>query len=59
MTTYQALADKTRNAATLAEIHTAEAQHTKHYNNGTITEKELARLDRIAMDKFAELIEKQ
>ena len=59
MNTYQALAQKTRNAATLAEIHAAEAQQTRHYNNGTITEKELARLDRIAMDKFAELIEKQ
>lgn len=59
MTTFEALAHKTRAAATIEELNKVEAQHEKHYSNGTITEKELVRLDRIAMDKFAELIEKQ
>jgi len=56
MTTYQALANIIRGAYTRAELDTAEERCTRHYNNGTITAKELARLDSIACEKFHEIL---
>lgn len=57
MTTYEALAHKTRTAATTEELHKVEAQHEKHYHAGIISVSELIRLDRMAMNQYVKIIE--
>ncbi len=57
MTTFEALSHKTRTAATIEELNNVEARHEKHYNNGTITQAELIRLDRIAMNQYIQIVE--
>lgn len=57
MTTFDALAQKTRTAATIAELHKVEAQHEKHYHAGTISVPELIRLDRMAMNQYVKIVE--
>jgi len=53
MTTSQTLAHMIRKATTRAELDALDARCTRHYNNGTITANELARLDCMIMDKIA------
>lgn len=57
MTTFDALAHKTRTAATIEELHKVEVQHEKHYHAGTINVSELIRLDRMAMHQYVKIIE--
>jgi hypothetical protein len=51
MTTYAALSNRIRIATTREELTAREAQCTRHYHAGTITTRELARLDGIIMDR--------
>ena len=53
-TTYSILRAKIA-AAPLAEIESREAQAMRHYNAGTISEKEYARLTVFAMERTASL----
>jgi len=56
MTNYQSLASIIRAATTRAELDTAEARCTRHYNLGTISATELVKLDSIACEKFHEIL---
>jgi hypothetical protein len=56
MTTYQALANIIRGACTHAELDAAEARCTRHYELGTISATELAKLDSAACEKFHEIL---
>jgi len=56
MTTYQALANFIRGAYTHAELDAAEARCTRHYDLGTISATELAKLDSITCEKFYEIL---
>jgi len=51
MTTYAALSNRIRTATTREELAAREAQCTRHYHSGTITTRELARLDGKIMDR--------
>jgi len=51
MTTYAALSNRIRIATTREELAAKEAQCTRHYHAGTITTRELARLDGKIMDR--------
>ena len=53
MTTSQTLAKMIRKAITRAELDALDARCTRHYEIGTISAKELARLDCMIMDKIA------
>jgi hypothetical protein len=57
MTTFEALAHKTRTAATIAELNKVETQHSKHYHAGTISVSELIQLDRMAMNQYVKIVE--
>jgi len=56
MTTYQALANIIRGAYTSAELDAAEARCTRHYELGTITATELAKLDSMICEKFHKIL---
>jgi hypothetical protein len=51
MTTYAALSNRIRAASTRSELSTREAQCVRHYEAGTLTASELARLDGIILDR--------
>jgi len=51
MTTYAALSNRICTATTREELAAREAQITRHYHAGTITTRELARLDGIILDR--------
>ena len=53
MTTYQSLHKRIQAATTKADLRAFDKRITRHYNNGTITANELAKLDAIIMDKIA------
>ena len=50
--TYRALLYKVREAG-LAELYALEKKITRHYNNGTINERHLSKLDSMIMEEIA------
>ena len=55
MTTYQSLHKRIQAATTKADLRAFDKRITRHYDNGTITAKELAKLDCLIMEKLANL----
>jgi hypothetical protein len=55
MTTYQSLHKRIQAATTKADLRAFDKRITRHYDNGTITAKELMRLDCLIMEKLASL----
>lgn len=53
MTTYKALSQRIRAATSREELAAREVQCVKHYEAGTITATELARLDCMIMERIA------
>ena len=53
MTNYSSLAKLIRSAQTRAALEKMETRCTRHYELGTITAKELMRLDCFIMEKLA------
>lgn len=56
MTTSQALAKMISEATTRAELDAAEKRCTMHYDIGTISANELAKLDGMICEKFHEIL---
>jgi hypothetical protein len=56
MTTSQTLAQMIREATTRAELDALDARCTRHYNLGTISANELAKLDGMICEKFHEIL---
>jgi len=54
-TVFQSLAARIQAAASLADLAAREAQCTRHYQAGTITAQELAKLDSLCSKKYASL----
>ena len=50
--TYRALLYKVREAG-LSELYALEKKITRHYNNGTINERQLSKLDCMIMEEIA------
>ena len=57
MTTYTALSNRIRTAATREALAAVGAQLDRLYHNGTITAAELSRLDRIIMNRIFFLLD--
>jgi len=53
MTNYSSLAEIIRLASTIPALKIAESRCTRHYELGTITARELSRLDVSIMEKMA------
>ena len=53
MTTYTALSQRIRAAVSTADLEALEKRCDRHYEAGTITPRELARLDGMIMDRIA------
>lgn len=53
MTAYTALSQRIRAAVSTADLEALEMQCDRHYAAGTITPRELARLDELTMDRIA------
>ena len=53
MTTYTALSQRIRAAVSTADLEALEKRCDRHYAAGTITPRELARLDGMIMERIA------
>lgn len=53
MTTYTALSQRIRAAVSTADLEALERRCDRHYAAGTITPRELARLDGMIMERIA------
>ena len=53
MTTYTALSQRIRAAVSTADLEALEKRCDRHYEAGTITPRELARLDGLIMERIA------
>lgn len=55
MTTFQELAQRIKSAASREALAAMDDRITKHYHAGTITTKELMKLDTLAMETLAKI----
>lgn len=56
--TYKALSDQVKAARSIPSLISLEKRLERHYNNGTITARELQRLDLMVMDRLSKAVDR-